>query len=126
MTHIHQIILFQSIIKKVDVKILQVANVEHQLDLNSCPAISTGHTMEDSVSSLSPSLSIDSGFSSIREKPQQTQMFGESSEMDIPESRTEFNEELGAVELPSVNRLKALFNTSKGDNSASVKRVSSS
>nr|XP_022322544.1 titin homolog isoform X5 [Crassostrea virginica] len=100
----------------------RVANVEHQLDLNSCPAITTGHTMEDSVSSLSPSLSIDSGFSSIREKPQQTQMFGESSEMDIPESRTEFNEELGAAELPSVNRLKALFNTSKGDDSASVKR----
>lgn len=51
-------------------------------------------------------------------------MFGESSEMDIPESRTEFNEDMGAVELPSVNRLKALFNAGKGDDSASVKRVS--
>lgn len=51
-------------------------------------------------------------------------MFGESSEMDIPESRTEFNEDMGAVELPSVNRLKVLFNAGKGDDSASVKRVS--
>lgn len=103
----------------------EVVNVERQLDLNNCPSISTGHAAEDSVSSLSPSLSIDSGFSSIREKPQQTQMFGESSEMDIPESRTEFNEDMGAAELPSVNRLKALFNTGKGDDSASVKRVHS-
>ncbi|XP_052719615.1 uncharacterized protein LOC128191529 isoform X6 [Crassostrea angulata] len=100
----------------------EVVNVERQLDLNNCPSISTGHAAEDSVSSLSPSLSIDSGFSSIREKPQQTQMFGESSEMDIPESRTEFNEDMGAAELPSVNRLKALFNAGKGDDSASVKR----
>lgn len=106
------------------ITILQVVNVERQLDLNNCPSISTGHAAEDSVSSLSPSLSIDSGFSSIREKPQQTQMFGESSEMDIPESRTEFNEDMGAAELPSVNRLKALFNAGKGDDSASVKRVS--
>lgn len=106
------------------ITILQVVSVERQLDLNNCPSISTGHAAEDSVSSLSPSLSIDSGFSSIREKPQQTQMFGESSEMDIPESRTEFNEDMGAVELPSVNRLKALFNAGKGDDSASVKRVS--
>lgn len=103
----------------------EVVNVERQLDLNNCPSISTGHAAEDSVSSLSPSLSIDSGFSSIREKPQQTQMFGESSEMDIPESRTEFNEDMGAAELPSVNRLKALFNAGKGDDSASVKRVHS-
>lgn len=102
------------------ITILQVVNVERQLDLNNCPSISTGHAAEDSVSSLSPSLSIDSGFSSIREKPQQTQMFGESSEMDIPESRTEFNEDMGAA----VNRLKALFNAGKGDDSASVKRVS--
>eukprot|EP00105_Crassostrea_gigas_P035123 XP_019919271.1 PREDICTED: uncharacterized protein LOC105319247 isoform X4 [Crassostrea gigas] len=100
----------------------RVVNVERQLDLNNCPSISTGHAAEDSVSSLSPSLSIDSGFSSIREKPQQTQMFGESSEMDIPESRTEFNEDMGAAELPSVNRLKALFNAGKGDDSATVKR----
>lgn len=106
------------------ITILQVVNVERQLDLNNCPSISTGHAAEDSVSSLSPSLSIDSGFSSIRERPQQTQMFGESSEMDIPESRTEFNEDMGAAELPSVNRLKALFNAGKGDDSASVKRVS--
>lgn len=102
----------------------QVVNVERQLDLNSCPSITTGHTTEESISSLSPSLSIDSGFSSIREKPQQTQMFGESSEMDIPESRTEFNEEMGVAELPSVNRLKALFSTGKGNDSSSVKRVS--
>ncbi|XP_056010094.1 titin-like isoform X17 [Ostrea edulis] len=102
----------------------EVVNVERQLDLNSCPSITTGHTTEESISSLSPSLSIDSGFSSIREKPQQTQMFGESSEMDIPESRTEFNEEMGVAELPSVNRLKALFSTGKGNDSSSVKRVS--
>ncbi|XP_056010096.1 titin-like isoform X19 [Ostrea edulis] len=100
----------------------EVVNVERQLDLNSCPSITTGHTTEESISSLSPSLSIDSGFSSIREKPQQTQMFGESSEMDIPESRTEFNEEMGVAELPSVNRLKALFSTGKGNDSSSVKR----
>ncbi|XP_056010091.1 uncharacterized protein LOC125667072 isoform X12 [Ostrea edulis] len=103
----------------------EVVNVERQLDLNSCPSITTGHTTEESISSLSPSLSIDSGFSSIREKPQQTQMFGESSEMDIPESRTEFNEEMGVAELPSVNRLKALFSTGKGNDSSSVKRVHS-
>jgi hypothetical protein len=104
---------------------VQVVSVERQLDLNSCPSITTGHTTEESVSSLSPSLSIDSGFSSIREKPQQTQMFGESSEMDIPESRTEFNAEMpGVVELPSVNRLKALFSSGKGNDSSSVKRVS--
>ncbi|XP_061183770.1 uncharacterized protein LOC133191984 isoform X2 [Saccostrea echinata] len=103
----------------------RVISVEQQLDLNSCPSITTGHTTEGSISSLSPSLSIDSGFSSIREKPQQTQMIGETSERDIPESRTEFNEEMGAIELPSVNRLKSLFNAGKGDDSASVKRVHS-
>ena len=69
----------------------------------------------------SRSLSIDSGFSSIRERPQPTIMIGSTGEEDLPESRTELNEETG-VELPSVNILKQLFANSGEDES--FKRVS--
>lgn len=51
-------------------------------------------------------------------------MFGEFSEMDIFESRIEFNEDMGVVELSSVNRFKVLFNVGKGDDFVLVKRVS--
>lgn len=71
----------------------------------------------------SPSLSIDSGFSSIRERPQPTVIIGTTAEDDLPESRTELNEETG-VELPSVNRLKALFGGSGGAEDSSFQRVS--
>ena len=41
-------------------------------------------------------------------------MVGTTSEAEVPESRTEFNTD-GIVELPSVNRLKALFSNQKDD-----------
>ena len=41
-------------------------------------------------------------------------MVGTTSEAEVPESRTEFNTD-GSVELPSVNRLKALFSGNKDD-----------
>ena len=42
----------------------------------------------------------------------------------MPESRTEFNEEYGSIELPSVNRLKAMFGGMKSnEKDSSIKRV---
>lgn len=50
---------------------------------------------------------------------------GITSEQDLPESRTEFNDEYGAIELPSVNRLKAMFGGDKStEKDSSIKRVS--
>ena len=50
---------------------------------------------------------------------------GITSEQDLPESRSEYNEEYGAIELPSVNRLKAMFGGDKSqDKDSSIKRVS--
>ncbi|KAK3578099.1 hypothetical protein CHS0354_007810 [Potamilus streckersoni] len=51
--------------------------------------------------------------------PQPTHLVGLTSETELPESRTEFNEEY-SVELPSVNRLKAMFSN---DDSSSIKRL---
>ena len=49
---------------------------------------------------------------------------GTTNEKDLPESRTEFNEEYGSIELPSVNRLKAMFGQSKQmDGDSSLRRV---
>lgn len=49
---------------------------------------------------------------------------GDTQEHDLPESRTEFNEEYGSIELPSVNRLKAMFGGSKfEEKDSSIKRV---
>ena len=58
----------------------------------------------------SPRLSSDSGVSvsASTSHPPPVHMVGHTSEDDVPESRTEFNTD-GSVELPSVNRLKALF-----------------
>ena len=48
---------------------------------------------------------------------------GTTDEKDLPESRTEFNEEeYGSIELPSVNRLKAMFGQSNEPDS-SIRRV---
>ena len=85
------------------------------------PVITTTTVAKDDSSSLSPSLSVDSGFSSIRERPQPTVLCGETIEDELPESRTEINEDVG-VELPSVNRLKAMFSHVKEDDS-SLRRV---
>ncbi|GFS11218.1 myosin light chain kinase, smooth muscle, partial [Elysia marginata] len=49
-----------------------------------------------------------------RERAAPVHMVGTSSEAEVPESRTEFNTD-GSVELPSVNRLKALFSSNKDD-----------
>ncbi|GFO05484.1 telokin [Plakobranchus ocellatus] len=49
-----------------------------------------------------------------RERPLPVHMIGTTSEAEVPESRTEFNTD-GNVELPSVNRLKALFSSQKDD-----------
>ncbi|KAJ8320676.1 hypothetical protein KUTeg_002263 [Tegillarca granosa] len=91
----------------------------------SAPTSPRSSMWEDNSSNLSsPSLSVDSGFSSIRERPLQTVIVGTTSEEDMPESRTEVNEETG-VELPSVSRLKAMFSHSKPqDDDGSLKRVS--
>ncbi|XP_071149952.1 uro-adherence factor A-like isoform X15 [Mytilus edulis] len=88
----------------------------------SCPA-SPRSADDDNSNMSSPSLSIDSGFSSIRERPQPTVIIGTTGEDDLPESRTELNEETG-VELPSVNRLKQLFAHSQ-EEEAAFKRVHS-
>ncbi|XP_053386168.1 titin homolog isoform X2 [Mercenaria mercenaria] len=62
-----------------------------------------------------------------REKPEPTYLIGDTKEQDLPESRTEFNEEYGSIELPSVNRLKAMFGGIKSDDrDSSIKRVQSS
>lgn len=42
----------------------------------------------------------------------------------MPESRSEFNEEYGPIELPSVNRLKAMFGGDRNaEKDSSIKRV---
>lgn len=103
---------------------MQIGAIERSVEALqvSCPA--SPRSAEDEMYSnmSSPSLSIDSGFSSIRERPQPTVMIGTTAEDDLPESRTELNEESG-VELPSVNKLKQLFGGSGGDDS-SFHRVS--
>ncbi|VDI42354.1 Hypothetical predicted protein [Mytilus galloprovincialis] len=88
----------------------------------SCPA-SPRSADDDNSNMSSPSLSIDSGFSSIRERPQPTVIIGTTGEDDLPESRTELNEETG-VELPSVNRLKQLFAHSQEEEAAFKRRSS--
>ncbi|WAR09719.1 hypothetical protein MAR_034795, partial [Mya arenaria] len=56
------------------------------------------------------------------EKPEPTFLKGITSEKDIPESRTEFNEDY-TIELPSVNRLKAMFGGTKStEKDSSIKR----
>ncbi|XP_060597174.1 uncharacterized protein LOC132751058 isoform X2 [Ruditapes philippinarum] len=61
---------------------------------------------------------------SPRERPEPTFLKGDTREQDLPESRTEFNEEYGSIELPSVNRLKAMFGGIKSsDKDSSIKRV---
>lgn len=51
-------------------------------------------------------------------------MVGHTTEDEVPESRTEFNTD-GSVELPSVNRLKAMFSSTQDDDlgDGSFKRV---
>ncbi|XP_063412905.1 titin homolog isoform X4 [Mytilus trossulus] len=88
----------------------------------SCPA-SPRSADDDNSNMSSPSLSIDSGFSSIRERPQPTIIIGTTVEDELPESRTELNEETG-VELPSVNRLKQLFAHSQEEEAAFKRRSS--
>ncbi|XP_052259685.1 uncharacterized protein LOC127864044 isoform X4 [Dreissena polymorpha] len=59
------------------------------------------------------------------EKPEPTFLKGITSESDLPESRTEFNEEY-SIELPSVNRLKAMFGgTKQTEKDSSIKRDTS-
>ncbi|XP_052812701.1 muscle M-line assembly protein unc-89-like isoform X2 [Mya arenaria] len=59
------------------------------------------------------------------EKPEPTFLKGITSEKDIPESRTEFNEDY-TIELPSVNRLKAMFGGTKStEKDSSIKRIHS-
>ncbi|VDI08701.1 Hypothetical predicted protein [Mytilus galloprovincialis] len=101
-----------------------VGAIERSVDVLqvSCPA-SPRSADDDNSNMSSPSLSIDSGFSSIRERPQPTVIIGTTGEDDLPESRTELNEETG-VELPSVNRLKQLFAHSQ-EEEAAFKRVHS-
>ena len=75
--------------------------------------------------SLSPRQSVDSGVSSTKEQFHIPKiLIGQSSEEEVPESRSEFDTDSG-IELPSVTQLKAMFNQPKdtqGD--TSVKRVS--
>ncbi|KAK3082766.1 hypothetical protein FSP39_004717, partial [Pinctada imbricata] len=109
---------------KVEINEKRVQQVEKIVDsFHQPPSITTTTPSCDETSSLSPSLSIDSGFSSIRDRPPPTVLCGETLEDDLPESQTEINEEVG-VELPSVNRLKALFSHAKEDDS-SLRRVHS-
>ncbi|KAL4217154.1 hypothetical protein ACF0H5_023608 [Mactra antiquata] len=60
-------------------------------------------------------------------KPEPTFLKGDTKEQDIPESRSEYNEEYGSIELPSVNRLKAMFGGVKEDKNkdSSIKRIHS-
>ncbi|XP_048237941.1 titin homolog isoform X5 [Haliotis rufescens] len=60
----------------------------------------------------SPRLSIDSGVSSIRERPPPTVLVGHTCEDEVPESRGEFDADSG-IELPSVHRLRAMFSKPK-------------
>uniref|UniRef100_A0A2C9KQJ6 Ig-like domain-containing protein n=1 Tax=Biomphalaria glabrata TaxID=6526 RepID=A0A2C9KQJ6_BIOGL len=62
----------------------------------------------------SPRQSIDSGVSvsSKLERPASVHMVGHTSEDEVPESRTEFNTD-GSIELPSVNKLRAMFSNVK-------------
>lgn len=59
---------------------------------------------------------------SRQERPEQTNLYGDTGEDDLPESRTELNEESG-VSLPSVNNLKAMFSRTGVSDDSSIKRV---
>ncbi|CAL1533487.1 unnamed protein product [Lymnaea stagnalis] len=71
---------------------------------------------DNSSQSSSPRQSIDSGVSvsSKLERPAAVHMVGHTSEDEVPESRTEFNTD-GSIELPSVNKLRAMFSNTKDD-----------
>ncbi|KAK6166404.1 hypothetical protein SNE40_023104 [Patella caerulea] len=69
---------------------------------------------DNSSQHSSPRHSIDSGFSSVRERPQPVHIVGSTAEEEVPESRGEFDADSG-IELPSVNRLRAMFTQQKRD-----------
>ncbi|XP_069107714.1 LOW QUALITY PROTEIN: titin homolog [Argopecten irradians] len=61
-----------------------------------------------------------SSVNQIKLRAPPTTIIGQTSEWDLPESRTELNEESGIKELPSVNRLKAMFSNPADE--SSIKR----
>ncbi|RUS77018.1 hypothetical protein EGW08_015220 [Elysia chlorotica] len=87
-------------------------------------AILSGSSGQSSPSSATSTLTPTLSRPPPRERAAPVHMVGTSSEAEVPESRTEFNTD-GSVELPSVNRLKALFSSQKDDMLAegSFKRV---
>ncbi|XP_060078348.1 titin-like [Ylistrum balloti] len=75
------------------------------------------HRTEQDVSS------IESSVNQIKLRALPTTIIGQTSEAELPESRTELNEDSGIKELPSVNRLKAMFSNPADE--SSIKRVHS-
>ena len=70
--------------------------------------------------------SFDSGISSLREKVEPVRLVGHTGEDEVPESRGEYDADSG-IELPSVNRLRAMFSSSRKEDDlgeGNFKRVS--
>ncbi|XP_067687580.1 uncharacterized protein [Haliotis asinina] len=89
----------------------QVGTIEQTVNrLHESSESSLSPRAESQLSS--PRLSIDSGVSSIRERPPPTVLVGHTCEDEVPESRGEFDADSG-IELPSVNRLRAMFSKPK-------------
>ncbi|KAL5005586.1 hypothetical protein ScPMuIL_016744 [Solemya velum] len=117
----------------------KVARTVAQVEQSEKEVKAIEKSLSESVSSLSPlspngdtsfsslsAVSFDSGIC-VRERPEQTVMYGTTSEEDIPESRAEYNTESG-IELPSVNRLKSMFSKGVKDemtDGAEIKRIHS-
>lgn len=103
--------------------VAQVEHSEHQVaSLES--SVDQLQRVTECLPSLSPRQSVDSGVSSTKEQFHVPRiLIGQSSEEEVPESRSEFDADSG-IGMPSVTQLKAMFNQPKdtpGD--ASVKRT---
>lgn len=95
-----------------------------QLEIGSAAAEARGDNFNNTSS---PRLSIDSGVSPTGDRTPVIQLIGQTSEDELPESRAEFDADSG-VELPSVSRLRSMFNVAGMEQddgqSSNFKRVS--
>ncbi|XP_041374346.1 general transcriptional corepressor trfA-like isoform X2 [Gigantopelta aegis] len=85
------------------------------LQESTSPSPSQNSPRADTSSQLSSRRqSFDSGISSLREKVEPVRLVGHTGEDEVPESRGEYDADSG-IELPSVNRLRAMFSTRRED-----------
>lgn len=102
--------------------VAQVEHSEHQVASFEC-SVDQLQRATECLPYLSPRQSVDSGVSSTKEQFQVPRiLIGQTSEDDVPESRSEFDTDSG-IELPSVTQLKAMFNHPKDVQDSSVKRT---